>query len=95
MGLWKPLPPTLPAPGPLGRVANKRVRAQRRSPTEDGAGRETHRDKPGANHKIALPSDQKGRIKAQITRLKERFAVLERIAIAPVEHTARTIMALR
>ncbi|OJY66000.1 MAG: hypothetical protein BGP16_06265 [Sphingobium sp. 66-54] len=80
---------------PLAWLANNWVRARHGYPLEDGAGGVTYREDPETNRKIALLSDENGRLRDQIGRLEERIAVLERIATDPADRTARAIEALR
>jgi hypothetical protein len=48
-----------------------------------------------AERQSALLADENAGLKAQVSRLEERLAVLERIATDPAERTAREIESLR
>jgi cell division protein FtsB len=73
----------------LGWVANNWVRARHGYPLE-----EEQEEAPRKKQLDAVRAEN-SQLKAQITRLEERMAVMERIATDPAERTARAIEELR
>jgi hypothetical protein len=75
----------------LGWVINNWIRARHGYPIE-----EHHDEKDGLGKKRmdAICAENRD-LKAQVSRLEDRLAVLERIAIDPAERTAREIENLR
>ncbi|HEY5713325.1 MAG TPA: hypothetical protein VIT38_15630 [Allosphingosinicella sp.] len=73
----------------LGWVANNWVRARHGYPLE-----EENEEAPRKKELNAVTAENQ-QLKAQIARLEERMAVMERIATDPAERTAREIENLR
>lgn len=71
------------------------IRAKHGYPIENEWGGTVDRISADTDRKIELLSNENAHLKAQIGRLEERIAVLERIATDPAERTAREIDALR
>ena len=78
-----------------GWVITSWIRARHGYPLDGEFGGTVDRTAPDADRKIELISSENGQLKAQISRLEERIAVLERIATDPATRTAREIDALR
>ena len=79
----------------FGWVMSSWIRAKHGYPLEnEWSGTVTRRD-PEAERQIGLLTSENDRLTGQISRLEERIAVLERIAVDPAERTAREIDSLR
>lgn len=77
----------------FGWIANSWIRARHGYPLEnEWSGTTEH---PEHSRKVELLTNENERLTGQISRLEERIAVLERIAIDPAERTAREIENLR
>ena len=73
----------------IGWVATSWIRARHGYPVEGEWGGSVSKSDPDAERKIALLSSENERMAAQVSRLEERIAVLERIATdAPSRLTA-------
>jgi len=73
----------------IGWIATSWIRARHGYPVEGEWGGTVSKSDPDAERKIALLSSENARIAAQVSRLEERIAVLERIATdAPSRLTA-------
>lgn len=82
--------------GPLAWAFTTWVRVKHGYPLSDKKGQLIGRDGDlTVNRQTELLSAENARLTAQISRLEERIAVLERIATDPAERTAREIEALR
>ena len=79
----------------LGWMFTTWVRARHGYPVENEWTGTVHRTDPDAGRKIDLLSSENEKLTGRISRLEERIAVLERIAIDPAARTARDIVALR
>jgi len=64
----------------IGWIATSWIRARHGYPVEGEWGGTVSKSDPDAERKIALLSSENARIAAQVSRLEERIAVLERIA---------------
>ncbi|KQN93620.1 hypothetical protein ASE95_01395 [Sphingomonas sp. Leaf231] len=78
-----------------GWVLNNLIRARHGYSISDDWGRNIERSDPDAGRNLRLLTGENERLTAQVGRLEERIAVLERIATDPAERTAREIEALR
>ena len=73
----------------IGWVATSWIRARHGYPVEGEWGGSVSKSDPDAERKIALLSSENERMAAQVSRLEERIAVLERIATdAPSQLTS-------
>ena len=80
----------------IGWIATSWIRAKHGYPLEnEWSGMAYKGEQPESAREIALLSSENGAIKAQMSKLEERIAVLERIATDPAERTAREIERLR
>ena len=80
---------TIIAISTIGWVATSWIRARHGYPVEGEWGGSVSKSDPDAERKIALLSSENERMAAQVSRLEERIAVLERIATdAPSRLTA-------
>lgn len=80
----------------LGWVLTSWIRARHGYPLENEWSGTAHKgDRPDAERKIELLTNENERLTGQVSRLEERLAVLERIATDPAERTAREIERLR
>lgn len=80
----------------VGWVANSWIRARHGYPVENEWGGVTHRGEgPEATQRFELLTSENGALKAQVSRLEDRIAVLERIATDPAQRTAQEIESLR
>jgi hypothetical protein len=71
------------------------IRARHGYPIENEWSGTASKGDLAADRKIELLATENGALKATISRLEERIAVLERIATDPAERTAREIEKLR
>jgi hypothetical protein len=71
------------------------IRARHGYPIENEWSGTASKGDLAADRKIELLATETGALKATISRLEERIAVLERIATDPAERTAREIEKLR
>jgi len=71
------------------------IRAKHGYPVENEWSGMTHKGDPGAQRQIAQLSSENDALKAQVVRLNERLAVLERIATDQPNRIAREIEQLR
>lgn len=83
----------------FGKVMINVIRVRHGYPLEDRHGRTIEREGgSGAgetDRKMALLADENANLNTQIAQLKDRIAVLERIATDPAERVAREIEELR
>ncbi|HEV2816203.1 MAG TPA: hypothetical protein VGW40_03135 [Allosphingosinicella sp.] len=80
----------------LGWVLTSWIRARHGYPLENEFSGTCHKDdRPDAQRRIELLTNENQRLTGQVGRLEERIAVLERIATDPAERTAREIERLR
>lgn len=80
----------------LGWVVSTWIRARHGYPIEnEWTGMTYKEDVAEQTRQAALTAEENARLKAQISRLEERMAVLEKIATDPAERTAREIEQLR
>ena len=80
----------------FGWIATTWIRARHGYPIENEWKGLAHKeDKPAAERRIELLTNENDSLKGQLSRLEERLAVLERIATDPAERTAREIEQLR
>lgn len=77
----------------FGWLVSSWIRAKHAYPLENEWSGTT--DHPSANRKVEALTDENEALKAQVERLEQRLAVLERIATDPAERTAREIESLR
>lgn len=78
-----------------GWLLNNWIRARHGYPVENEWSGTTAREDPEAGRKIEFLAADNARLVAQVGRLEERIAVLERIVTDPANRTARDIEALR
>ena len=79
----------------FGWLASSWIRARHGYPLENEWCGMSRREDPEAGRRVeALVTENSG-LKAQVARLEDRIAVLERIATDPAERTAREIEELR
>lgn len=78
-----------------GWLINNWIRAKHGYPVENEWSGTTTREDPEAARKIDFLATDNARLVAQVGRLEERIAVLERIVTDPANRTARDIDALR
>ena len=80
----------------FGWIATTWIRARHGYPIENEWSGVAHKgEKPEAERRIELLTNENDSLKGQLGRLEERLAVLERIATDPAERTAREIEQLR
>ena len=84
----------------VGWIANNWIRTKHGYPPSDDWGNTmswggSKKEVADGERKVELLSNENERLTAQVSRLEERIAVLERIATDPAERTAREIEALR
>ena len=80
----------------LGWIATSWIRAKHGYPLEnEWSGIVYKGEQPESARQVALLTDENSAMKAQLARLEERIAVLERLATDPAERTARQIEQLR
>ena len=80
----------------LGWIATSWIRAKHGYPLENEWSGLVYKDElPESARQIALLTSENGDLRAQMSRLEERMAVLERLATDPGERTAREIEQLR
>ena len=79
----------------FGWIVTSWIRAKHGYPLENEWRGTTRKEDPEAARQIESLSAENGAFKAQIGRLEDRLAVLERIATDPAERTAREIERLR
>ena len=80
----------------FGWIASTWIRARHGYPIEnEWVGMVYKGDVSEEARQSALLSEENAGLKAQVSRLEERIAVLERIATDPAERTAREIESLR
>jgi len=80
----------------LGWLASSWIRARHGYPLENEWKGKTYRgERPEAETQVELLTGENASLKAQLTSLEERMAVLERIATDPAERTTREIEDLR
>jgi len=80
----------------LGWLASSWIRARHGYPLENEWKGKTYRgERPEAEKQVELLTSENAGLKAQLTSLEERMAVLERIATDPAERTSREIEDLR
>ena len=80
----------------LGWIATSWIRARHGYPLENEWSGLAYKDEqPESARQVALLTSENSELKAQMTRLEERMAVLEQIATDPGERTAREIDQLR
>ena len=80
----------------LGWIATSWIRAKHGYPLEnEWSGLAYKGEQPEAAREVALLTSENSAMKAQMSRLEERIAVLERLATDPAERTAREIEQLR
>ena len=80
----------------LGWLASSWIRARHGYPLENEWKGKTYKgEQPEAVKQVELLTNENADLKAQLTSLEERMAVLERIATDPAERTSREIEDLR
>ena len=80
----------------LGWLGSSWIRARHGYPLEnEWVGKSYKGEDPEPGRQVELLSGENAELKAQISRLEERMAVLERIATDPAERTSREIEQLR
>jgi hypothetical protein len=80
----------------LGWIATSWIRAKHGYPLEnEWSGVVYKGEQPESARQVELLANENSSMKAQMGRLEERIAVLERIATDPAERTAREIEHLR
>jgi hypothetical protein len=80
----------------FGWIASSWIRARHGYPIEnEWVGISYKNDVSEESRQVALLADENATLKAQLSRLEERMAVMERIATDPAERTAREIEQLR
>jgi hypothetical protein len=80
----------------FGWVASTWIRARHGYPIENEWVGMTYKEEVSEQtRQSALVAEENAQLKAQVSRLEERLAVLERIATDPAERTARAIDDLR
>ena len=80
----------------LGWIATSWIRAKHGYPLENEWSGLAYKDElPESARQVALLTSENSDLKAQMSRLEERMAVLERLATDPGERTAREIERLR
>ena len=79
----------------FGWLASSWIRARHGYPLENEWGGKTERENPEAGRRIEALTTENSALKANVARLEDRIAVLERIATDPAERTAREIENLR
>lgn len=78
-----------------GWVITSWIRAKHGYPVENEWSGMSHKGDPGAKREITQLTDENDALKAQVERLNERLAVLERIATDQPGRIAREIEQLR
>lgn len=78
-----------------GWVINTWIRARHGYPVENEWGGMTGQGDVADTRKVELLTSENATLKGQVTRLEERIAVLERIAVDPAQRLSNTIDALR
>ena len=79
----------------FGWLASSWIRARHGYPLENEWCGTSHKNDPEAARRVERLEDENGRLRGEVGQLKERLAVLERIATDPAERTAREIEQLR
>ena len=80
----------------LGWLASSWIRARHGYPLEnEWTGKTYQSEQPEAAKEVERLTSENAGLKDQLSRLEERMAVLERIAVDPAERTAREIEELR
>ena len=80
----------------LGWLGSSWIRARHGYPLENEWSGKTYKDEaPAEARQVELLTSENAGLKAQMARLEERLAVLERIATDPAERTSREIENLR
>jgi len=79
----------------FGWIVTSWIRARHGYPLENEWSGVVHKENPNDKRQIELLSTENSQLKAQMGRLEERIAVLERIATDPAERTALEIERLR
>ena len=80
----------------LGWLGSSWIRARHGYPLEDEWSGKTYKSEaPDEARQVELLTSENAGLKAQMARLEERLAVLERIATDPAERTSREIENLR
>jgi hypothetical protein len=80
----------------IGWIANTWIRARHGYPVENEWSGVTHKqDSPESSRRFELLTSESAGLKAQMSRLEDRIAVLEQIATDPAQRTAREIENLR
>ena len=80
----------------FGWIANNWIRARHGYPVENEWSGVSHReDTQETSRRFELLTNENTGLKAEMRRLEDRIAVLERIATDPSERTAREIESLR
>lgn len=76
-------------------IVTTAIRAKHGYPISDSNGKIVQRDIGQDAQQLTLLTDENAALKANMQRLEDRIAVLERIATDPAERTAREIENLR
>ena len=80
----------------LGWIATSWIRARHGYPVEnEWSGMAYKGEQPESARQVALLTSENAALKAQLVKVEERLAVLERITTDPAESTARQIEQLR
>ena len=79
----------------FGWLASSWIRARHGYPLENEWCGTSHKNDPESARRVERLEDENGRLRGEVGQLKERLAVLERIATDPAERTAREIEQLR
>ena len=79
----------------FGWLASSWIRARHGYPIENEWCGISHKGDAEAAGRVERLEDENGRLRGELGQLKERLAVLERIATDPAERTAREIEQLR
>ena len=77
-----------------GWLISSRIRAKHGYPVENEWSGTTHKGDPNTKRQVAQLTNENGALRAQLERLNERLAVLERIATDQPNRIAREIEAL-
>lgn len=78
-----------------GWIMNNWIRAKHGYAPSDDWGSIDGSGKLDDGRKVALLTSENDKLQGKVSRLEERIAVLERIAVDPAERTARAIDSLR
>ena len=79
----------------FGWLASSWIRARHGYPLENEWCGMSNKGDAGAERRVERLEDENSRLRGEVGLLKERLAVLERIATDPAERTAREIEQLR